>query len=435
QLIRAFLGGQPCATADTPSCSATAHSTDLELAAGRDALSITEPAQRAQTSDRRGPLGDASRQLTVLPDPADFRSRGWIVRRALALADLLGLITSFVFAERVFANRVPGTVDRIGELQEVALFMLTLPAWLVVAKLHGLYDRDEERTDYTTADDVVGVFHLVTVGAWLFYIGSRAVDVARPPLDKVFFFWLLAIVVVPVGRSIARAACRRQPAYVQNTVILGCGRIGQLIASKLVKHPEYGLNLVGFVDDTPLERRDDVSHVHLLGAPDELPAIVRLHRVERVIVAFTRHPHEETLDLLRSMKDLDVQVDVVPRLFEIVGPRANIHTVEGLPLVGLPPPRLSRSSLVLKRALDVAGAGVGLLLLAPVFLVVALAIRLDSPGPVFFRQVRMGFGGRPFRIFKFRTMVADADARKRELASLNMHARGGGDPRMFKVAD
>ncbi len=239
--------------------------------------------------------------------------------------------------------------------------------------------------------------------------------------------------MVPVGRSLARALCRRQPAYVQNTVILGCGRIGQLIASKLLKHPEYGLRLVGFVDDAPLARRDDVEHVNLLGPPDRLPALVRLHRVERVIVAFTRHPHEDTLDLVRSMKDLDVQVDVVPRLFEIVGPRANIHTVEGLPLIGLPPPRLSRSSRILKRTLDVVGATAGLLVLAPTFAVVAVLIRLDSHGPVFFRQVRMGFGGRPFRIFKFRTMVVDADARKGALAALNQHAREGGDPRMFKI--
>src|SRR5262249_57006101 len=115
---------------------------------------------------------------------------------------------------------------------ELAFALTARRVWLVVAKLQGLYEKDEKLTDHTTADDIVGVSHLVTVGAWCFYAGSRLVDIVRPSLGKIFLFWLLAIVVVPIGRSLARAACRRRPAYIQNTVILGCGHIGQLIASK-----------------------------------------------------------------------------------------------------------------------------------------------------------------------------------------------------------
>jgi exopolysaccharide biosynthesis polyprenyl glycosylphosphotransferase len=125
----------------------------------------------------------------------------------------------------------------------------------------------------------------------------------------------------------------------------------------------------------------------------------------------------------------------VPRLFEIVGPGVAIHSVEGLPLVGLPTLRLSRTSQFFKRALDVSLSAIGLVLLSPVFAYIALRIKLDSPGPVFFRQLRMGSGERPFRMFKFRTMLADADARRAEVKHLNMHAQNGGDSRMLKVAD
>jgi exopolysaccharide biosynthesis polyprenyl glycosylphosphotransferase len=135
------------------------------------------------------------------------------------------------------------------------------------------------------------------------------------------------------------------------------------------------------------------------------------------------------------MKDLDVQVDIVPRLFEVVGTNVGIHTVEGIPLIGLPPLRLSRSSRLLKRVMDVTVSGTSLVLLAPLFALIALRIKVDSPGPVFFRQIRMGSRNRIFRIYKFRTMSADADARKHEVAHLNMHAQDGGDPRMFKVPD
>src|SRR5205814_2565296 len=96
-------------------------------------------------------------------------------------------------------------------------------------------------------------------------------------------------------------------------------------------------------------------------------------------------------------------------------------TIEGLPVLGLPPVRLSRSSKLIKRVVDIFGAGLGLVLLAPLFLVVALLIKRDSPGPVFFRQVRMGAGNRVFRIWKFRTMRQDADEIKHEVAHLNTH--------------
>jgi lipopolysaccharide/colanic/teichoic acid biosynthesis glycosyltransferase len=109
--------------------------------------------------------------------------------------------------------------------------------------------------------------------------------------------------------------------------------------------------------------------------------------------------------------------------------------VEGLPLVGLPRLSLSRSSAFLKRTLDVAVAGAALFVLAPLLALVALAVKLSSPGPVLFRQVRMGQGERTFEILKFRTMAADAESRKLDIAHLNQHLRPGGDPRMFKIAD
>jgi lipopolysaccharide/colanic/teichoic acid biosynthesis glycosyltransferase len=106
--------------------------------------------------------------------------------------------------------------------------------------------------------------------------------------------------------------------------------------------------------------------------------------------------------------------------------------LEGIPLLGLPPLRLSPSSRALKRTLDVLGAGAGLLLLAPIFAATALAIKLDSRGPVFFRQLRRGSGSKTFRIYKFRTMSLDAENQKTDLRHLNMHADN--DPRMFKIS-
>lgn len=310
---------------------------------------------------------------------------------------------------------------------------MSLPCFVVAAKLYGLYDKDEERTDHSTTDDFAGVFHLVTVSAWLLYSALYITNWADPQLPKMFAFWLLAVFAVTVSRVTARAYCRRQIDYLQNTIIVGAGDVGQKIARKLLKHHEYGINLVGFIDSQPKEREEALEHLTVLGDTHELPEIVKLLDVERVIFAFSNERHDEMLDLIRKLNVLSVQVDIVPRFFEVLSPGVGIHTVEGLPMLGLPPVRLSRSSQLLKRSVDVVGASVGLLLLSPVFAIVALLIKLDSPGPVFFRQVRMGTNDRCFRIFKFRTMSVDADARKHEVAHLNKHLDG--DARMFKIDD
>ncbi len=173
----------------------------------------------------------------------------------------------------------------------------------------------------------------------------------------------------------------------------------------------------------------------MLGAQEELPEIVRALHVERVIIAFSNDSHEQTLRLIRHLHELGVQIDIVPRLFEVIGTNFGIHTAEGLPMIGLPSLKLSRSALLLKRMLDVALALGGLILVAPLFAASALAIKLDSRGPVFFRQVRRGANERMFRIYKFRTMCDDAEERKAELRALNKHNGNGGDPRMFKIPD
>ena len=364
---------------------------------------------------------------------AVIHGRGWLVRRMLLLADVVGLVGALFLAEWLsLFNTRKGVLD---VRAEIAVFLASLPLWIIAAKLYRLYDADEERTDHSTADEFSRVFHLVTVWAWLFWVGSQLTRLAHPQMTKLLVFWATAICFVTIGRALARAFCRRRLAYVQNAIIVGAGEVGQLLAEKILRHPEYGLNLVGFVDSHPQERPEKLGHVAVLGGSERLPALIRLLDVERVIVAFATDPGDDTLGLIRALKNLDVQVDVVPRLFEVVGPGVGFHTVEGLTLFGLPTPRLSRSSLLLKRMADLVLSTAALVLLAPLLLLLAALIKLDSRGPVFFRQRRMGSGERVFRIWKLRTMVEDADSRKHEIAHLNRHAQNGGDGRMFKVPD
>jgi len=360
------------------------------------------------------------------------RRRGWLVRRALLAADIVGIVGAFAISGALFSR----TNESIEHVWEFALLLATLPAWVVLAKLLGLYDRDEERTDHSTADDLPGVFQLLTIGAWfVVLVLTLSPSLANPTTQRIATFWAIGIVLVMSLRAAARALCRQHASYTQNTVILGAGEVGQQIAHKFLTHPEYGINVVGFVDAEPIERRDDLEHLLLLGPPAQLHDIVDAHDVERVVVAFSNEPPADTLELIRMLNGFDVQVDVVPRFFDVVGPGTDVYTVEGLALVGLRPGNLSRSSLLLKRGFDIAIALPLLLLLLPFGAVLAGAIRLDSPGPIFFRQWRRGAGDKQFRIWKFRTMEDGAESRRHEVEHLNVHASNGSDDQMFKALD
>jgi exopolysaccharide biosynthesis polyprenyl glycosylphosphotransferase len=363
--------------------------------------------------------------------------RGWLMRRLLCLVDVVGLTTAFVVALAVGSES--SVVDTIEVRWEILLFTASLPFWVVLAHVHGLYDRDEERTDHSTVDDVVGVFQVVTLGTWSFLALTHIFGLPHPTFSRMVLFWAIAVCLVPLLRAGARVVGRRHPAYVQNVIIVGSGVVARVLASKIDKHPEYRLNVVGFVDREPTAgyhgngsyAANGIEEIDLLGSTDNLGRLVYEHSVDRVVIAFSTDSHEKTLDVIRTMQGADVQIDIVPRMFEVLGTSVQMHTIEGIPLVGLPTPQLSTGSRFLKRSLDLVGAALGLVLLAPVFLAVAVWIKLDSPGPVFFRQLRVGAGEKPFRVFKFRTMTEDADARKGEVEHLNMHADD--DPRMFKV--
>jgi exopolysaccharide biosynthesis polyprenyl glycosylphosphotransferase len=225
-------------------------------------------------------------------------------------------------------------------------------------------------------------------------------------------------------RIAARWLVRHRTAYLQNTLIVGAGDVGQMLARKVLQHPEYRLNVVGFVDDAPKERRDDLGGLTIVATTDELEHAVRELRVERVIIAFSRDSLVRTLDLLRQLGDLGVRVDIVPRFFEFLGPKIRIDWLEAVPLLTLQGASPRGVSRAVKRAIDIVGASVGILLTAPLFAVIAWQIARDSPGPVFFRQKRLGRGMNEFTIFKFRTMRMDTDdAAHRAGISETMKAR------------
>ena len=261
--------------------------------------------------------------------------RGWLLRRLLLVADVVSLVTAMFVAEAVVNVRKGGGV--LDAKWELVALVASLPGWIVIAKLYGLYDRDEERTDHATAAEFSAVFHMVTVCAFLFWACALLANVVSPTPPKLIIFWASAIVLVPTCRGLARAAARHSSTYLQNTVIVGAGDVGQLVARKLLQHPEYGINVVGFVDAEPKERGPGLDDLTLLGGPRELPrhhpALRRRARHPRFLAgAAQRHaqPHQRAAGRRRAggRRASALRADSA---------RPRVHQVEGVPLLSLPP--------------------------------------------------------------------------------------------------
>ena len=330
--------------------------------------------------------------------------RAQLVPLTLVIADLLGLGLAYYLTTLLMSGD-----GAFGSPTELVVFVLTLPCWVIAAKLHGLYERDQERADHSTTDDVVGIFHIVVIGVWLLLLASRLAGRTAPGIYALTVFAALAVCAVAVARTVARDACKHSGAYQQNTLIVGAGEIGQLIGRKLVKHPEYGLNVVGFVDRDPRQRRADLpEHFTILGPPEQIADIIRLLDVERVVIAFAQEPVAEMLTLVRQLRGLPSR-SMSCRGFRIDRPPRGPLLGGGHPSAGPPAHAGGPGARTVKRGIDVIGAGIVLVALAPLFGYIALRIRLDSAGPILFRQVRLKGNMEEFTFFKFRTMAVETD--------------------------
>ena len=334
---------------------------------------------------------------------ATTHSRDRIVRRSLVTSDVVALVIAYAVVEVVVGD----TLGTAAGTQALA-FAASIPLWILGAKVYGLYAGDARKVDHTTVDELVPILHLATVGTWLGTLVAWAAG-WNWSISGIAAFWVVALVALPTGRAVARSIVHRRPAYTQNALIVGAGDVGQLVGRKLRQHPELGVRLVGFVDADPKPKRADLDGVPIVGAPDQIVALVHEYAVDRVVVAFSNESHSDLLTLVRSLRGLDVHIDVVPRLFEAVGPVVDFHAIEGMPLVELPAVKVSRAARLTKRALDVVVSAALLALLSPLLLMISWRVRRTSHGPALFRQTRLGEGMTEFTLLKFRTLDVDAD--------------------------
>jgi exopolysaccharide biosynthesis polyprenyl glycosylphosphotransferase len=352
------------------------------------------------------------------------QSRDALFRRMLALIDVVGAYAALMLV------LIAG-----GEVELRPAAALLAPLVLLASKGIGLYDRDQHTLHKTTLDELPSIFQLSVFFVIVVWLGEAVVLrgwLARP---EVFGLAAGTFAFIAVGRAVTRhfALAATPP---ERCVILANAGDASRTARKLATSAGVNAAVLGRLALRPQDRGHR-SDVRTLGDIGSLAEVIAEHRVERVIIAPDTHDQDETLEAIRLVKALGVRVSVLPRLLEAVGSSSTFDEIDGITLLGVRHYGLSRSSEFLKRLMDLAGATAGVIVLAPVFLMLAIAIKLDSRGPLFFRQPRVGRGGRTFDMVKFRSMVHGADRAKAELRGHN-EAQGGlfkirEDPRITRV--
>jgi exopolysaccharide biosynthesis polyprenyl glycosylphosphotransferase len=345
------------------------------------------------------------------------RRRGAVLARMLYFADSLSACCAAALAIAALG---------LFSWQGVAYAACATLLWPLAAFSIGLYRSDQLATWASAVTEVPRGFVAVLLITWPLYGIAAAIG-----LEQIVTLTFLTVAGIAIftglARTVVRSGLHRAPELRQRTLILGSGVVAGHLVKKLENNVQFGLVPVGIVDD----------EVHEIGTPDlpwlghfaDLETIIEAQAIDRVIIAFSRASHEQLLESIRACRDAGVTVDVIPRLFEFLDGVRALDQVGGLPLLSIGTPELTSASVAAKRMLDAAGSLALIVAFAPVMIAIAIAIKLESRGPVFFRQPRSGRRNTSFQLVKFRSMYVDAEQRKEEIEELNE----AGDGVMFKI--
>jgi exopolysaccharide biosynthesis polyprenyl glycosylphosphotransferase len=335
----------------------------------------------------------------------------------LLVADIVALVGAFVLTVALARRSVQLTWVTIAGV----------PTLVICAKLTGLYDRDETLMRKTTLEEAPKLFQLATLCALVAWLAGGLIVNGTLDRHEAMFLWLTLALLLLLTRATSRAISLRI-APVERCLFIGDEVSAETIRAKLTGHGGIRAELVARIDldDVDPWSADTYSNSRLR----EIRELARTEDVHRAIIAPRSADAGEMLNLVRTLKAVGVRVTVLPRLLEVVGSSVEFDDLHGVTVMGVRRFELTRSSAAVKRSLDLLGASFGLVGSSVLFLGIAIAIKLDSPGPVFFHQLRVGRYDQRLRIMKFRTMVDGADAMKDALRGRNEAKEG-----LFKIAE
>jgi exopolysaccharide biosynthesis polyprenyl glycosylphosphotransferase len=375
------------------------------------------PVQTPGPSPRGGRTGTATR--LGLAGPSGARRRGALLRRALATGDWLTLVATLCAVTAASSQTDVGT-----------LFWATMfsPVWILVLKLHGLYDNDHRRIRHSTLDELSG---LISAAA----LGTLALDglLALSPVGPLAATSAIGVGVgALLGAFASRAVLRffwHHLTGAATGIVVGPAAAVAVVARRVATHPETRLHLVGYLSSRG-EDGGGSAGLPRLGSIGDISRVAHEQAVERVIVTEQEMSEPAAERLIEQCKAAGLALTFLPQHFGLLGPGIELNRLAELPVLDFRFSDPPRSTVALKRAMDLTIGGILLVLLAPLLIAISLLILLDSGRPVLFRQRRVGKDGVPFTVLKFRTMVPGAEEQLGELVDLQKL-----DEPAFKIAD
>lgn len=308
----------------------------------------------------------------------------------------------------------------------IALYVVLLPVLLAV---DGVY-RNWRGAWIEQMYGIVNATTKLTVLMLAITFWFRPLVYSRVMLVEVGIVTMLLLGLFRAGERAVIAYLRSKGVGVIDVIIVGAGEVGRTVMRNIVARPDLGYRAIGFVDDNPVKGNSDIGPFKALGPLKNLSVAIEEEQADEVIITLPWMYQRKIMGIVRECARRKVRARIVPDLFQMSLSRVDVETLGGVPIIGVRDVSIGRGELMLKRAMDVLVSLVGLILGAPLFLIVALAIVLDSPGAPVFRQTRVGLGGRLFELYKFRSMYQGADKKKEALAELNE-----ADGPLFKIRD
>jgi len=339
----------------------------------------------------------------------------WLLAVSLIVIDGLMIALAFFLAYwlRLWLN-IPSPPVNIQPFHRylgmMAIQVVTMLMVFFFSRLYHLKrgtSRLDELSIIFTASSIGNIISIAFTSL-LFKNSPLELDYSR---GMVIYAWLLTIILVFLGRLLYHAirfSLYAQGVAADRVLIVGTGEIGQIILHKIRNSPKLGYQVVGFVDGASTPR--EVMDIPVLGGYDDIPSIIDTYQIDEVIIGLPEASHQEILTVISRCEREKVSIKVFPDVFQIMASEVSIGDLGGLPLLTVRDIALRGWKLTLKRAVDLIGSAVALIVLSPLMMLVALLIKLDSPGPVFYAQERMGLDARPFWMLKFRSMLKDAEA-------------------------
>ena len=325
-----------------------------------------------------------------------------------------------------------------GFADQLALLLLAIPLWLVVALVRDLYRTTAWRWDHAGLEEFAAIVAITAQwGLSALVLGWLTGMLSEVKIRPLAIGWALTVVLVFVVRALVRWRARRCSWFWENAIVLGPADQAERVVRRILRQRGMGINVMACVE--PAARAvegDAVRHIGPVPVIPDAPELIELMGeldLDRVIIAGPLSSDRQR-EMIARLADHDVHVDLVPDWGELVSARLEVRQLAGVPLLSVPSATADPASLHVKRAFDAVVSATALIVLSPVLLACALAIKLDTPGPVFFRQRRVGKDESRFEVLKFRSMYVDAEARKGEFAGLNFHG-GGNDRGMFKIRE